>query len=143
MLLPTSATASSCPYFYMSQVWHDQLESLQKIADIVKLLTDRDGGGADKKLPYYKELRSSRLQLRFAHDLITVIQFYLTKEKALLDADLCAEIRHGDLGVTATDLELRRAEELSRFASEKDLKELEGIVRKLSFGSACSSSKPE
>ncbi|KAI9853746.1 MAG: hypothetical protein M1830_006634 [Pleopsidium flavum] len=87
---------------------------LESTAEIFFRLVDEKEGGDETK-PVYKELRATRLQLRFAQDSITVIQFFLDKEK----------------GHYAKDQTLRS---LATSASIDDFTRLSTVVRQLGFG---------
>ena len=63
----------------MSEFWAGQIEHLETTAEIFFRLVDKEGG--DAKHPEYEHLRATRLQLRFAQDLVTVIQYFLEKEQ--------------------------------------------------------------
>ena len=65
----------------MSSWWSGQLDNLETTAEIFYKLTSATEGG-DTSQPDYREFRASRLRLRFAQDLVTVLQFFLDTEKA-------------------------------------------------------------
>ena len=88
----------------MSNWWEGQLDSLQTLAEIFYHLTSAQEGG-DKTSTVYQEFTASRLQLRFAKDLVTCIQFFISKEKELYDRDRTATLRHGKLGNHLSDLD--------------------------------------
>ena len=119
----------------MSDFWEGQLENLQTTAEIFFRLTSKAEGG-DKKQPDYKEFRASRLQLRFAQDLVTVIQFFLNKEKEHYERDHTPTLRHGDMGFHVSDILGESAERIALFASENDRKRLQAVIRRLSFGAS-------
>jgi len=120
----------------MSDFWEAQLENLQPISEIFFKLTSATEGG-DSSATDYKLLRASRLQLRFAQDLVTVIQFFLEKEKELYVRDHASStIRHGHLVHRFADLTNRSAESLAISASQADASRLSAVVRKLGFGEA-------
>ncbi|KAL0040695.1 hypothetical protein WJX79_002085 [Trebouxia sp. C0005] len=73
----------------MSDWWDGQLDSLQTSAEIFYHLTSAEEGG-NKNLSVYQEFRASRLQLRFAQDLVTCIQIFISKEKELYERDRTA-----------------------------------------------------
>ncbi|DBA67426.1 TPA: hypothetical protein ACH3X2_001713 [Trebouxia sp. C0005] len=86
----------------MSDWWDGQLDSLQTSAEIFYHLTSAEEGG-NKNLSVYQEFRASRLQLRFAQDLVTCIQIFISKEKELYERDRTATVRHGHLGNHLSD----------------------------------------
>ena len=117
----------------MSEWWDGQLDTLSTLAEIFFRLTAAEQGG-DENLPYYKEFRASRLQLRFAQDLVCCIEYFLSKERELYERDLKHKIRNGSMGIYATNIVDRGAEHLAAFATQEDQLKLERIVRRLSFG---------
>ena len=119
----------------MSEWWDGQLDSLQTLAEIFYHLTSAEEGG-NKNLTTYQEFRATRLQLRFAQDLVTCIQFFISKEKELYDRDRTATVRHGHMDNYVSDLDYRRIESIARHASEEDRSKLGSLIRRLSFGSS-------
>ena len=79
----TSIRTSKPPLGSPFRQMDGQLDSLQTLAEIFHHLTSAELGG-NKDRPIYQEFRASRLQLKFAQDLITCIQvFNLIGERAL------------------------------------------------------------
>ena len=58
----------------MSDWWAAQIDNLEGTVEIFCKLTSATEGGASTHASY-NQFRASRLQLRFAQDLVTVIQF--------------------------------------------------------------------
>ena len=102
----------------MSDWWDGQLDSLQTIAKLFHHLTSAELGG-NKDRPIYQEFRASRLQLRFAEDLITCIQFFISKEEELYEQDRTTTVRHGNLGNNLSDLDYRTIESVAPSAERK------------------------
>ena len=89
----------------MSELWEGQLDTLQTLAEILYRLTSAEHGG-DKNLPNFQEFWASRVQLSFAQDLITCLQFVLSKDKQLFDEHMYNRhtLRHGGMGFTLQSL---------------------------------------
>ena len=117
----------------MSDWWAGQIDNLETIAEIFYKLTSATEGG-DSRQPDYKQFRASRLQLRFAQDSVTVIQFFLEQEKEHYARDHTATICKGDLVRHFSELTDRSPESLALSASKRDCARLSAIVRQLSFG---------
>ena len=100
----------------MSEHWESQLDLLQTLAEILYRLTSAEQGG-DKNLPNFREFRASRVQLRFAQDLITCLQFFLFKEKQLFDEHNRSTLRHGSMGFHVCELLDRSIEPAARYAA--------------------------
>ena len=111
----------------MSDIWEGQLDTLSTLAEIFYRLTSAQEG-ADPNQPAYKDFRASRLQLRFAQDLVCCIQFFLSKEKELYDANTKLKVRNGGVQHHVTELAV----------AEEDRQQLGEIVRRLSFGESSS-----
>ena len=118
----------------MSDWWAAQIDNLEGTAEIFCKLTSATEGGASTHTSY-KQFRASRLQLRFAQDLVTVIQFFLEKEKELYAQDHTPTVAMEVWSVTFLELADRSADALALSASEADCARLSAIVRKLNFGS--------
>ena len=113
----------------MSDYWAGQIDNLETTAEIFYRLTSAVEG-ADT----VPEFRATRLQLQFAQDLVTVIQFFLEKEKEQYAKDHTPTIRDGGLVHHFSDLSDRSPESLAMSASKNDCERLAAIVRRLSFG---------
>ena len=121
----------------MSDWWTEQIDILETTAEIFFELTSATGGG-DSTQSDYKQFRASRLQLRFLQDLVTVIQFFLEKEKEHYARDHTATIRNGCLVHHFSELTDRSPEQLTLSASQANCARLSAIVRQLSFGTPSS-----
>lgn len=111
----------------MSDFWAGQMDNLQTTAEIFfRLVSETEGG--DKQHPKYKDLRASRLQLRFAQDLVTVIQFFLEKEKEHYAVDHTPTVRDGGLVRHFSDVTDRSPESLALSARQSDFERLSTVV---------------
>ena len=118
----------------MSDWWVAQIDNLEGTAEIFCKLTSATEGGASTHASY-KQFRASRLRLRFAQDLVTVIQFFMEKEKELYARDHTPTVRDGGLVRHFSELTDRSPESLALSASEADCARLSAIARRLCFGS--------
>ena len=96
----------------MSDWLAGQIDNLETTAEIFYKLTSATEGG-DSTQGDYKQFRASRLQLRFAQDLVTVIQFFLEKEKEHYARDHTATVRNGGLVRHFSELTDRSPESLA------------------------------
>lgn len=119
----------------MSEYWADQIGVLKSTAEIFSQLVDEKEGGNETK-PVYKELRATILQLRFAPDLITVIQFFLDKEKGHYAKDHTPPVCDGGVVRHFSDFADRSPRSLACSACKDDFARLSSVVRQLGFGAS-------
>lgn len=119
----------------MSEWWAGQIGNLEMTAEIFfRLVSETEGG--TKNSSDYRDSRAFRVQLRFAQDLVTVIQFFLEKEREHYVIDHTLTVRDGNLVRHFSELSDRSPKSLSFSASKGDFARLSSIVRTLSFGPA-------
>lgn len=117
----------------MSEFWAGQIENLETTAEIFFRLVD-EKEGSDPKHPEYKHLRATRLQLRFAQDLVTVVQFFLDKEQKEYAKNHTPKVRDGGVVRHFSEFTDRSAESIASNASQDDFTRLSAVVRRLGFG---------